>query len=209
MIQFAHLPAASAAAIIPARFNGDVAIVTERAGDAAAREALLDRAFGPGRHLKTSARLRVGRLPAEGLSLAAREAMSERLVGSVRLWAVALGGAAEGDGRGALMLGPLGVDPDAQGFGIGSKLMRRAIAEATFRGHAAVILVGDPDYYARFGFSGHLTADLRLPGPVEQRRFLALELRSGALLGAAGLVRATGRVASVAANDAQGLEIAI
>lgn len=176
---------------------GDVRIAREAAHESAAREALLDRAFGPGRHLKTSARMRAGRLPADGLSLVAREYETDRLLGSVRLWDVALGSGrgSDGDGRAALMLGPLAVDPNAQGAGIGGKMMRFAIAEAAFRGAAAIILVGDPGYYEPFGFSSALAADLRLPGPVEQHRFLGLELKAGALRSARGLVRSTGAFA--------------
>jgi predicted N-acetyltransferase YhbS len=164
-------------------------ISQEMGSDIGAREALLDRAMGPARHIKTSARLRSGRKPAEGLALVARDATGW-LVGTVRLWHVALGE----EGRSCLMLGPLAVDPAAQGTGIGQKLMHWALAEAAFRGHEAVILVGDPEYYGRFGFSETPAVDLVLPGPVERRRFLGLELRSGALAGASGMVRATGEL---------------
>lgn len=167
-------------------------ISEEAPAEAGAREALLDRAMGASRHLKTSARLRAGRRPADGLALVARERDGGRVVGTVRLWPVALGGGEAGDGRAALMLGPLAVDPTLQGGGIGGALMRRALAEAAARGHAAVILVGDPDYYVRFGFSAEAMANLSLPGPVERHRFLGLELAPGALAGAAGMVRATG-----------------
>jgi predicted N-acetyltransferase YhbS len=187
--------------------TGEVSIVREVATDVTAREALLDRAFGPGRHLKTSARMRAGRLPAQGLSLLARDVDNDCLLGTVRLWTIALGDGADGDARPALLLGPLAVDVDAQSAGVGAKLMRHAIAEAAFRGHAAIILVGDPEYYERFGFSAALTADLRLPGPVEQRRFLGLELQPRALDRASGLVRATGAMAP--ANDVPDLALAV
>ena len=71
--------------------------------------------------------------------------------------------------------------------------MRHAIAEATRLGHAAIILVGDAPYYARFGFSGAPMADLHLPGPVDRARFLGIELVPGALDGAEGLVSGCGR----------------
>ncbi|MFX8848439.1 N-acetyltransferase, partial [Acinetobacter baumannii] len=96
------------------------------------------------------------------LALVARDIDTGAIVGSVRLWSVALGDGVDGDARAALMLGPIGIDPEAQGQGVGTKLMRHALAEAAFRGHAAVILVGDPDYYERFGFDGRLVSDLRL-----------------------------------------------
>jgi predicted N-acetyltransferase YhbS len=70
------------------------------------------------------------------------------------------------------------------------------MAEALFRaasaGHKAVLLVGDAAYYEPFGFSRPHTLGLVLPGPVDEARFLGLELKSGALNGAKGLVTPAG-----------------
>ena len=88
-----------------------VSIREERIADAAAREALLDAAYGPSRFGKASERLRQGRLPADGLSLVAVE--HGRLVGTVRLWHVSAG-----PGRPALLLGPLAVHPERRHRGI-------------------------------------------------------------------------------------------
>ena len=93
------------------------------------------------------------------------------------------------------MLGPLAVDASCRKLGIGAALMQRALAAAKARGHGAVILRGDPDYYARFGFSATKTGDLALPGPFERERLLALELRDGALDGACGMIVPTGAAA--------------
>ncbi len=39
---------------------------------------------------------------------------------------------------------------------------------------AALMLIGDPEYYGRFfGFSADHTGEWRLPGPVERHRLLA------------------------------------
>ncbi len=111
------------------------------------------------------------------------------VVGTVRLWDVAAGE----DGRAALLLGPLAVDPALKGAGIGSALMRHAIEEAARLGHRAILLVGDPAYYGRFGFSAEKTAASVMPGPFERHRLLALELVPGALDGALGVLAATGR----------------
>jgi putative acetyltransferase len=51
-----------------------------------------------------------------------------------------------------LALGPVGVLPDRQRRGIGSELIRAGLAESRSRGEAAVILLGDPAFYPRFGF---------------------------------------------------------
>jgi putative acetyltransferase len=52
----------------------------------------------------------------------------------------------------ALALGPIGVLPAAQGRGVGSALVRAALDRAAAAGEDAVLLLGDPRYYARFGF---------------------------------------------------------
>lgn len=161
-----------------------VTIDIERHDDWTAREALLDRAMGRARFLKPSQRLRDGRLPADGLSLVARS--GDAIVGSVRLWEVLAGVFP------ALLLGPLAVDPDCQGEGIGGLLMREAINRAAASGHGAVLLVGDAPYYARFGFNAALARRLTMPAPVDPNRFLGLELRGGALAGAAGAILPAG-----------------
>jgi predicted N-acetyltransferase YhbS len=162
-----------------------IRIRLETAADADAREALLDRAFGPARFEKTCERFREGRLPARGLAFVAVD--GTRVIGSVRLWNVSAG-----PGRPALVLGPLAVDADYRSDGVGARLMRHALNRAALLRHQAVLLVGDVGYYARFGFSNDLTEGLWLPGPVERERFLAIELKDGALAGAFGLVSPTG-----------------
>lgn len=163
-------------------------MVAETAADVAAREALLDRAMGPKRRKKSSEKLRRGRRPSEGLAFVARDA-SGGVAGTVRLWDVRLG---EG-GAAVLLLGPLAVDPSLKNAGIGSALMRHAIAEAARLGHVAILLVGDAPYYARFGFSAEKTGSLSMPGPYERHRLLALELVEGALDGVHGTLKAAGR----------------
>jgi predicted N-acetyltransferase YhbS len=153
----------------------------ERAADAAAREALLDAAYGPARFGKPSERLRAGRRQA--LAFVAVE--DGRVVGTVRLWHVTAGA-----DRPALLLGPLAVDPGHQRRGIGSALMRRALAAAARRGHGAVLLVGDLAYYGRFGFSPESASRLWLPGLTDRSRLLGCALRPGALDGARGAIRA-------------------
>ena len=135
---------------------------------------------------KSSEKLRRGRLSANGLAFAARDAFGN-LIGTVRLWNVAAGGVS------ALLLGPLAVAPEHKGAGVGSALMRQAIEDARRLEHGAVLLVGDADYYARFGFSAEKTGNLSMPGPYERARFLGLELKAGALDGAAGTLMAAGR----------------
>lgn len=164
----------------------------ENAGDVLARERLLDRAMGEGRFKKSSEKLRRGRMPAEGLALVARDAAGH-VIGTVRLWDVEAGVDGDGEGAPALLLGPLAVAPEHEGLGIGGALMRAALAEARDRGHGAILLVGDPEYYERFGFFAEKARHLVMPGPFERRRFLALELKEGWLADAAGVLVPSGR----------------
>ena len=154
---------------------------------------------------------RARRLPAAGLSLVARaqddglgggevvgsHLVGTTLVGTVRLWHVDAGGVP------ALMLGPLAVDARVRKSGLGARLMEAAIERATALGHGAIILVGDAPYYARFGFSRASVDNLRMPGPVEEERFLGLELHPGALAGSRGPVRATGAIELAARRPAR------
>jgi predicted N-acetyltransferase YhbS len=166
----------------------------ERTSDIPAREALLDRAMGPNRRKKSSEKIRRGRMPAEGLSLVARGGEGS-LIGTVRLWNVGAGRNAHGRPLPALLLGPLAVDGRAEGMGVGGTLVRSAIATAVARGHGAILLVGDPAYYERFGFTAAATGMLAMPGPFERHRLLALELVDEWLCEAAGTIVPTGRSA--------------
>jgi predicted N-acetyltransferase YhbS len=158
----------------------------ERLADVDAREALLDSAFGETRTRKSSERLREDRLPAEGLSFIASE--GKRVIGTARLWNVACG-----NGQQALLLGPVAVAEDCRSRGLGGAMVRRAIQTARKLGYGAIVLVGDPEYYNRFGFSGEKTGALWMPGPFERHRLLGRELKAGALSGARGMIAAAGR----------------
>lgn len=161
----------------------------ERLADVNARETLLDQAFGENRYRKSSERLREDRLPAEGLSFVAAE--GKHVIGTARLWNVACG-----NGQPALLLGPVAVAEDCRNLGIGAAMVRRAIQAARKLGYGAVVLVGDAEYYSRFGFSAEKTGTLWMPGPFERHRLLARELKACALDGARGMIAPAGRLAS-------------
>ncbi len=171
----------------------DFVIAAESDQDVAERDALLDRAMGQNWRRKSSEKLRRGRRPSEGLAFVARDA-SGAVVATVRLWDVTCGER----GAPALLLGPLAVEPSLRSAGLGSALMRHAIAEAGRLGHGAILLVGDAVYYERFGFSAAKTDTLAMPGPFEKSRFQALELVAGHLDGARGVLKASGRKARMA-----------
>ena len=84
-----------------------------------------------------------------------------------------------GDGRlyQALGLAPVAVLPGFQGAGIGAALIEGALAIAKANGEELVFLLGEPDYYRRFGFSAEAAAPFGSPysGPY----FMALPLQPG------------------------------
>jgi putative acetyltransferase len=86
-------------------------------------------------------------------------------------------------------LGPMAVAPDRQRAGIGSTLVRAGVAACTRLEAGAVVVLGHPEYYPRFGFApaAGFGIGCEYDAPVEA--FMLLELRTGALRGAAGTVR--------------------
>jgi putative acetyltransferase len=86
-------------------------------------------------------------------------------------------------------LAPMAVRPEYQRAGIGSELIRAGLDQCRRRGYAAVVVVGHPEFYRRFGFKPGHTKGLKCEFPVPAEAFMALELIESALTGIAGLVR--------------------
>lgn len=161
--------------------SSDILLRTEQPADAPAVEALVARAFGPGRFTKVSERVREIAAFRRDLSVCATA--DGALVGSVRMWDVRVGG------RPAIFLGPLAVDASRRGSGTGGALVERACEAAAAAGARAVLLVGDPPLFERFGFSVEAARDIVLPGAVDQKRVMLRALAPG-LGEMAGLVTA-------------------
>ena len=153
---------------------------------AARRKPSARRAFASPRE-----RLREGRLPAEGLSFVATT--RGRLVGTARLWDIACGA-----GKPALLLGPLAVEA-----GRARPRHRRRAGAARDRAKRAGSAMAPSCWSATrpttaaSAFRRRKRGSLRLPGPFERHRLLALELVPGALDGAKRPARAPrGRIRS-------------
>ncbi len=142
-------------------------------GDDADIAALLDECFGAARHLRTAYRLRTAsaQLPQLGRLMLAHDG---RLLGSIQYWRLAL--VTEDERQPLVMLGPLAVISAARRQGVGQRLMDTTLALADAGGgptnRAPILLIGDPGYYGRFGFSPAATGGWELPGPVERHRLL-------------------------------------
>ena len=89
---------------------------------------------------------------------------------------------------GALGLAPVAVDPDHQRQGIGSALIRAGLDACRAIGCPFVVVLGDPAYYRRFGFT--TAADVRLSNEYgAHEEFMVLEIQPGSLPEPGGLVR--------------------
>jgi predicted N-acetyltransferase YhbS len=165
------------------QISADVAIRSVTSRDGEAISALHAHVFGPGRFTRTAYRVREGKgLLSPYCRLAER---GGKLVASLRLTDIAIGGTS-----GAVLLGPLAVDPEFRGHGIGSRLIAESLADMKRAGVKLVILVGDLAYYGRFGFKSVPPAQIVVPGPVDPQRILALELSEASLASYRGVIAA-------------------
>ena len=162
------LPAAPVPALI---------LRAEQPEDGPLVDALVDRAFGPGRFTKVSERVREFASFAPELSVCAW--FGERLVGCARMWRVRVGG------RPVTFLGPFAVEQGERSAGFGARMIARACEAAQAAGESHVLLVGDEPYFSRVGFAAAPGREVVMPGPVDQRRVLvrALTPQAGPLSG--------------------------
>jgi putative acetyltransferase len=86
-------------------------------------------------------------------------------------------------------LGPLAVLPAYQGQGIGSGLVQIGLKQCRELGLDAVFLIGEPDFYTRFGFVPASDFHLRCEFEVPKTYWLVKELRPQALSESSGLVK--------------------
>lgn len=146
----------------------------EREGEAAGIAALVAAAFG-----RDAEATLVDQLRAAGALAASLVAEDDdgSLAGHVGLSPVTADGT-DGDGR-WLGLAPLAVRPDRQGGGIGTALVRAALAWAEAGGAEVVLVLGEPAYYGRLGFAPASRHGLAAPWRVPEEAFMARLLGQG------------------------------
>ena len=161
---------------------GRLRLLKERPRDDEAIEEMTAAAFGPDRFHKTVYRLREDVAPIKELCFVCID-QKGRLVASIRNWPILIN-----ERWPSVMLGPLAIAPELRGLGYGKALMWYSMAQSRMLVHSRIILVGDPEYYNQFGFRRDLALNIQLPGWVEERRFLALELVAGSMIGVHGMI---------------------
>jgi putative acetyltransferase len=147
-------------------------VIREEADDdASAIDVVTRAAFRNHPHSEQTEHLIVQALRARGaLSLSLVATLDGMVVGHLAFSPVTVGGS----DLGWWGLGPPSVSPVQQGRGIGSALMRSGLRRLAERQVAGCVVLGDPAYYARFGFTPH--TGLFYTGPASEF-FLALALQ--------------------------------
>ena len=85
-------------------------------------------------------------------------------------------------------LGPMSVTPEYQRNGIGSALDKAGLEACKTEGYEAVVVLGHPSFYPKFGFQPSTEFGFKSEYDVPQEVFMALELRQNSLSEASGVI---------------------
>ena len=146
-------------------------------------EQLLDLVFTPRRKLLSSYQLRSSYNKVNNLSYVIKD-NSNSVVGSIRFWNIKI----DSHSSRGLLLGPLAIHPIYQSEGLGEKLVLNSIEQASADNWNWVILVGDIDYYSKFGFSNKPTRGVSLGDGLDDSRLLGLDINETFLNEAIGIL---------------------
>ncbi|MCI9444221.1 MAG: N-acetyltransferase [Oscillospiraceae bacterium] len=91
-----------------------------------------------------------------------------------------------------LCFGPLASAPSFQGQGVGGRLVEHTRALARELGYAAILILGDPDYYSRFGFVPAERYGIGTSEGMYAASLQAFQLQPGALADCAGYFEESG-----------------
>jgi putative acetyltransferase len=160
----------------------EVHIRPETPADRAAIREVNERAFGKPNEANLVDALRASPAFIPDLSLVAER--DGAVVGHVMFSIVSVEG--DADSVEVLALAPVAVRPEWQRQGIGGRLIRAGLERAVALGHRAVVLIGHPTYYPRFGFTTARAFGIEPPFPLPDEVFMALPLQPGGLEGVRG-----------------------
>jgi len=145
----------------------------ETAEDDYAINQIIQNVFGPGRFAKTAYRMRETYNNHTLFGLVTENHLG-RIVATIRV--SLLDKVHENIG----FLGPIAVDEALQNMGLGMALMQEALLFARTSQLNHILLVGDPEYYKRFGFiplmNSHLAHKIHIPHPINMHRVLIYTL---------------------------------
>jgi putative acetyltransferase len=157
-------------------------IRNEERRDWAAVHAVNESAFGTPAEANLVDALREHAHPI--VSLVAED--NETIVGHIMFSPVSLSGH---PGLEMMGLAPMAIAPGHQRKGIGSALVRAGLEQCKQMGCVAVVVLGHPAFYPRFGFSASTRFGIGSEYKVPEEVFMATELRPGALHDKAGTVK--------------------
>lgn len=148
-------------------------IINRQAEHYDAIENLLNTSFGKDRHERISYAIRKGTAFVPDLSFVIIE--EQQLIATITCWPISLreiGCHNDADSISLIMVGPIAVSQSHQNLGYGRKLVHKVIEITYANALDDLIMVGDPEYYAQFGFAAMDACSWQLPGPYEKHRLL-------------------------------------
>ena len=135
---------------------------------------LLDSTFGPGRYARSVYRLREIRSFVEEFSYVYEK--NNKILASISYCKTIINSQFNG-----LLLGPLAVELEQKGKGFGVQLVKHTLNLIKDDGNIDfVIVVGELDYYERFGFN-RIEQDIKFYGPVDKNRLLLKRIKTDLL----------------------------
>lgn len=141
-------------------------------------------AFGRDNEAKLVEKLRDAESYHPGLSLVAVD--NDQIVGHILFTLILI--KSDKKQTPALALAPLAVRPGRQQQGIGAALIEQGVQVCHKLGHRIIIVLGEPEYYSRFGFQTASKFEIYCPFPVPDKNFMALGLGRGVLREVQGTV---------------------
>ena len=161
--------------------QNNLRLLLETQNDLLQVEQLLDLVFTPRRKLLSSYQLRGPYNKVKKLSYVIKD-ISNNVVGSIRFWKIKI----DGHSSRGLLLGPLAVHPICQSEGLGEKLVLKGLEQAQADKWNWIVLVGDEEYYSKFGFNKNSTRDISLGDGLDNERLLGIDINDSFLEEAVG-----------------------